>query len=215
MPTPMPVADFDLCFKILLVGTSGAGKSSILSRFAEDIFDEELSQTIGVDFKVKYVKDGEQLVKLMIWDTAGQEKFKTLTSSYYRGAHGVIFVYDVTDRSSFDRLGSWMQEVETFKSYPTVAKMLVGNKVDLIGARERMVSEEDGRSFAEEHGMLWLEASAKTSHGVSQAFAELVTKLLDDKDLVEVAVNAKKPKKDTVDLSGGKKKKSGGGSLCC
>ena len=180
-------ADFDMCFKLLMVGSSGAGKSSIVSRFAEDVFDEELSTTIGVDFKVKYIKENDKTVKLMVWDTAGQEKFKTLTSSYYRGAHGVVFVYDVTDAHSFSRLDSWMEEVETFKSYPDIVKMLVGNKLDLIGERLREVQEEDAREFARSHGMMWIETSAKTKEGVAQAFAEMVSKLLENESLVELA----------------------------
>eukprot|EP01061_Rhynchopus_euleeides_P045588 TRINITY_DN826_c0_g1_i1.p1 TRINITY_DN826_c0_g1~~TRINITY_DN826_c0_g1_i1.p1 ORF type:complete len:213 (+),score=89.99 TRINITY_DN826_c0_g1_i1:113-751(+) len=209
------VTDFDVCFKLLMVGCSGAGKSSLLSRFAEDVFDEELSTTIGVDFKVKYMKEAGKTVKLMIWDTAGQEKFKTLTSSYYRGAHGVVFVYDVTDASSFDRLDSWMEEVETFKSYPDMVKVLVGNKLDLIGSRKREVDEGMAREFARNHGMMWIEASAKTRQGVSQAFAEMVSKLLESESLVEVAVNSKRPTKDTVHLGAKKGNNRSGGSLCC
>ena len=95
---------FDHIFKVLLIGDSGVGKSSILLRFTDDTFEEQMASTIGVDFRVKTVALGGKACKLTIWDTAGQERFRTLTSSYYRGAHGIILVYDVNDRDSFAHL---------------------------------------------------------------------------------------------------------------
>ena len=95
---------YDYLFKLLLIGDSGVGKSSLLLRFSDDTYDTNFNSTIGVDFKIKTVDLDGKVVKLQIWDTAGQERFRTITCSYYRGAHGIIIVYDVTDTESFDNV---------------------------------------------------------------------------------------------------------------
>ena len=119
---------------MLLIGNSGVGKSSLLVRFAEDIFTDNFMPTIGVDFKIKTVDVDSKQIKLQIWDTAGQERFKTITSSYYKGAHGIIVVYDITDRESFSNIQTWMAEVEKHAS-DNISRILVGNKCDLEGQR--------------------------------------------------------------------------------
>jgi len=168
--------------KILIIGESSVGKSSLLMRFVDDKFDPDQPATIGVDFKVKTVNVDGNLVKLAIWDTAGQERFRTLTPSYYRGAQGVICVYDVTRRDTFDRLPNWLTEMQTFTNRTDVVKMLVGNKIDQ-GARQ--VSREDGIAFARRHAMLFIESSAKTREGVQCAFEELVQKIIQTPGLWE------------------------------
>merc|ERR1712023_9359 len=174
--------DFDHLFKLLLVGDSGVGKSSLLLRFAADSF-EDLTPTIGVDFKVKYVSlDGKRL-KLTVWDTAGQERFRTLTSSYYRGAQGIIFAYDVSRRETFESLTDvWMREVDMYSTVSSAVKMVVANKVDLEAQRE--VSYEEGAAFARSNGCLFVETSAKTNIAVGQAFEELCLKILETPDLL-------------------------------
>ena len=119
--------DYEYLFKLLLIGNSGVGKSCILMRYADNSFTENFFNTIGVDFKIKTITLNDQVIKMQIWDTAGQDRFRTLTSSYYRGAHGIIIVYDVTSRDSFDNVRVWMQEIEKFAS-ENVNKLLVGNK---------------------------------------------------------------------------------------
>uniref|UniRef100_A0A915AHM6 small monomeric GTPase n=1 Tax=Parascaris univalens TaxID=6257 RepID=A0A915AHM6_PARUN len=161
--------------KILIIGESGVGKSSLMLRFVDDTFDPEISATIGVDFRVtSRTVDGNR-VKLAIWDTAGQERFRTLTPSYYRGAQGVICVYDVTNRCSFERLDHWMNEVDTYSTKNNAIKMLVGNKIDKTS---RVISREEGLQFAKRHRMLFIEASAKTREGVQCAFEELIEKVI-------------------------------------
>ncbi|XP_027772217.1 ras-related protein RABC1 isoform X2 [Solanum pennellii] len=124
--------EFDYLFKLLLIGDSGVGKSSLLLSFTSDAF-EDLSPTIGVDFKVKHVTLGGKKLKLAIWDTAGQERFRTLTSSYYRGAQGIIMVYDVTRRDTFTNLSDiWAKEIDLYSTNQECIKMLVGNKVDKV-----------------------------------------------------------------------------------
>ncbi|KAL0309655.1 UNVERIFIED_CONTAM: Ras-related protein RABC2a [Sesamum radiatum] len=146
-------SNYDLSFKILLIGDSAVGKSSLLVSFISNVVDD-LSPTIGVDFKIKFLTVGGKRLKLTIWDTAGQERFRTLTSSYYR-------VYDVTRRNSFTNLSDvWAKELELYSTNQDCVKMLVGNKVDRES--ERVVSREEGLALAKELGCLFYECSAKT-----------------------------------------------------
>eukprot|EP00039_Didymoeca_costata_P027563 m.18653 g.18653 ORF g.18653 m.18653 type:complete len:214 (+) comp6375_c0_seq1:181-822(+) len=162
--------------KLLVIGDSGVGKSSLLVRFIEDTFDEDHGPTIGVDFKSKVVDVHGNKVKLTIWDTAGQERFRTLTASYYRGAHGVIFVYDVCDKDTFDHISMWLNELEVYATNQNIVKMLVGNKID---QPNRAVTTQTGMSYARDNEMLFIEASAKDERGVKQAFDEVTQKVLD------------------------------------
>ncbi|XP_057587486.1 ras-related protein Rab-18 isoform X1 [Hippopotamus amphibius kiboko] len=185
--------------KILIIGESGVGKSSLLLRFTDDTFDPELAATIGVDFKVKTISVDGNKAKLAIWiffpsnlledecwgsgeDTAGQERFRTLTPSYYRGAQGVILVYDVTRRDTFVKLDNWLNELETYCTRNDIVNMLVGNKID---KENREVDRNEGLKFARKHSMLFIEASAKTCDGVQCAFEELVEKIIQTPGLWE------------------------------
>jgi Ras-related protein Rab-18 len=163
----------------------------MLLRFTDDSFDEHIQSTIGVDFKVKHIDMSGKRVKLTIWDTAGQERFRTLTSSYYRGAHGVVLVYDVTRTDSFENLEQWLKEVELYSpnNGESVIKLLVGNKVDLDDKIK--VERERADAWARSHGMLFLEASAKTKVGIRQVFMEVVQKILDNPDALANAVPGK------------------------
>ncbi|XP_076837211.1 ras-related protein Rab-18-B [Brachyhypopomus gauderio] len=174
--------------KILIIGESGVGKSSLLLRFTDDTFDPELAATIGVDFKVKTIAVDGNRAKLAIWDTAGQERFRTLTPSYYRGAQGVILVYDVTKRDSFTKLGNWLNELETYCTRNDLVKMLVGNKID---KDNHEVDRNEGLKFARKHSMLFIEASAKTRDGVQCAFEELVEKILQTPGLWESSAHGR------------------------
>ncbi|CAJ0636741.1 5319_t:CDS:2 [Entrophospora sp. SA101] len=146
-------------FKILLIGNSNVGKSSLLLRFTDDTFltHDEVSATIGVDFKVHE-----------IGDTAGQERFRTLTSSYYRGAQGVI-------------LDDWFNELNTYCTSKNIVKMIVGNKIDKENGRA--ISRKEGEAYARKSQTLFIECSAKTKYGVREAFEELVRKIIEDPNL--------------------------------
>ncbi|KAL4379990.1 hypothetical protein GQ457_02G017670 [Hibiscus cannabinus] len=178
----MMETEFDYLFKLLMIGDSGVGKSSLLLSFTAGTFDE-LSPTIGVDFKVKYITAGGKKLKLAIWDTAGQERFRTLTSSYYRGAQGVVLVYDVTRRETFTNLKEvWYKEFELYSTNQDCIRMLVGNKVDKES--QRVVTKKEGIEFAREYGCLFIECSAKTQANVQQCFDELVLKIVDTPSLL-------------------------------
>merc|ERR1719215_815985 len=121
--------------KLLLLGDSAVGKSSLLVRFSEDIFDENFVLTIGVDFKLKQVERNGRLLKIQVWDTAGQERFRTITPAYYRAAMGVVITYDVTDRNTFDHIEFWIQQLSDHGD-ENVQRILVGNKWDLSEKRQ-------------------------------------------------------------------------------
>jgi len=174
---------FDFLFKLLLIGDSNVGKSSILLRFTDDDFEEDHPCTIGVDFKIKMLNLHDQKIGLSIWDTAGQEKFRSLTSSYYRGTQGIILVFDVTERESFQHLDNWLKEIELYSTNENVVKLLVGNKIDMQEKRD--VKKEEAIQFARDRGMIYLECSAKTKFGIQNAFEELVQKILDTPSLYQ------------------------------
>ena len=167
-------------FKILLIGDSSVGKTSILNSFTNGSFDEHTKNTIGVDLKIKHLKVKEKDCRLVIWDSAGQERFRTLTSGFYRGGHGVLMVYDMTCRESFNNLKYWMKEIIQYSTTDPVI-LVVGNKSDLKD--KRTVSIEEGRSYAREQGAMYIETSAKSKDGVQQAFDELIQKIIDIPEL--------------------------------
>ena len=132
--------DFDYLFKIVLIGDSNVGKSQLLSRFSKDAFNLESRATIGVEFATKTMTKNEKQLKVQIWDTAGQEKYRAMASSYYRGASGVLIIFDITKRSSFENVTTWLDEVRN-QSKEGVEAVLIGNKSDL--QNQRTVSQEE------------------------------------------------------------------------
>ncbi|KAF8471915.1 rab protein [Kalaharituber pfeilii] len=172
----------DPTIKILLIGPSSGGKTSLLLRYVDDIFDTESSTaTIGVDFRTKKVSVRGKPYRLLLFDTAGQERFRTLTSSYYRNAQGVIVVYDTSNRDSFLSMSHWFGEVETYAA-PGVIKCLVGSKIDKTASRA--VKPEEGAALAELHGAMFVEVSSKTRENVRRPFVDVVDKVVETPELL-------------------------------
>ena len=180
MSTPQ---DYDYLFKVLLIGNSSVGKSSLLLRFVDNQWNDLFVPTIGVDFKIRTMEIDNKNVKLQIWDTAGQERFKNITASYYRGAHGIFVVYDISDTESFKNINNWLIEIEK-NANKNVYKILVGNKCDLED--KRTVSYQQGKELAETYGMQFIETSAKSNTNVDEAFhllgREVMKMSLNDKE---------------------------------
>ena len=179
--------EYDYLFKYLIIGNSGVGKSCLLIRFTDDKYEEGYVTTIGVDFKIKTLIIEGKSVKLQIWDTAGQERFRNIVSSYYKGAQGIMMVYDITDLESFRYLDSWLKEIEKNAS-KNVYKILVGNKNDL--EKNRKVTFEKGKEFANLHGMKFFETSAKENRNVEEAFKEMTKDIINSFKKVNEKLNS-------------------------
>ena len=195
--------DYDFIFKVLLLGNSDVGKSSLLLRFVDSVWNETFVPTIGVDFKVKTVEIGDKKVKMQIWDTAGQERFRNVISTYFRGGNGLLLIYDITNKDSFKNLESWLIEIEKNAS-ENILKLLIGNKSDLEEDRE--ISKEEGQAFANRNGMQFMETSAKMNTNVDEAFQAL-GKLMIEFNLgknTAMASQNKNDKKKTLSASAGK-----------
>ena len=164
-------------FKYIIIGDTEVGKSSIMLMFTEQHFQQAHDMTIGVEFDSRSVQlsDGAQ-ANLEIWDTAGQESYLSITRSYYRGTDCCLLVYDVTRRESFDHLPRWLNEAKQNASNPNLVLMLVGNKADLEGSRQ--ISRAEGKAFADLHGMLFVELTAKNQNLVESVFVESAQRVL-------------------------------------
>jgi small GTP-binding protein len=196
---PEPKANF----KFIVIGSSGVGKTAILKRLVDDVFTGESQSTIGVEFMATSIDVDGDLIKLQIWDTAGQERFRSIAKAYFRSAIGVILVFDLTDRKSFEELNQWLSDVHALCD-PNAVMTLVGNKSDLSDGRT--ITATEAESFAQLHQLAYLETSAMAGHNVQEAFqrtaATVYRKTLANKDLKSVDNGAK--------LEGG-----GGGGGCC
>ena len=166
--------EYDFIFKVLLLGNSDVGKSSLILRYVDQVWSDTFVPTIGVDFKVKTLEIDNKQIKMQIWDTAGQERFRNVISSYFRGSHGIFLIYDITNRDSFKNLENWLIEIEKNASQ-NVLKILIGNKSDLVDDRE--IKTEEGQAFANRNGMKFIETSAKMNTNVNEAF-ETLAKLM-------------------------------------
>ena len=189
-------------YKVLIVGDANAGKTSILDQFTNNNFDGTYISTIGIDFNVKSVTvDDNKTIKLQIWDTCGQERFKALTRSYYRNADAVIIVYDITSPKSFDNAKQWIRETELFMD-SDVLIVLVGNKSDLYETRK--VQYYDGHKLAQEKHLQFFETSAKYDNNIETLFNFVASKLYHTE-------KEDKQKEESIKL----KKKKSWKSKCC
>lgn len=191
----------DYLIKIIMFGDA-AGKSSIVNRFIDDTFSENIMYTVGVDFRIKTLKIDDKIVKVQIWDTSGQERFRNITVSYYRGANGIIYVYDVLRRESFDHLNNWIKEVELL-SNDNKEELIIGNKTDRC---DRCIMEDEAIVYSKGKDIPYIEVSAKTGHNIDNAFTSLIRRIIPklpektsyDNNIVELIQldmeDAKKPK---------------------
>lgn len=171
---------FDYSLKVVVVGDSGVGKTCFLLRFVRDQYEGETQPTLGVEFLTKVVATETHRIQLQLWDTAGQELFRSVTRGYYRGSAGAIVVFSLTSQDSFASVSQWLQDIKDV-ARADVVTILIGNKSDL--AEERTVTREQAESFAKEHNMEYFETSAKTGEGVIEAVngcVKLIEKKVDE-----------------------------------
>jgi Ras-related protein Rab-8A len=166
-------AKYEFFLKFLILGEAEVGKTSIYTRYFQDTFDEEYKSTIGIDFKIRFVTISSKVIKLQIWDRSGKDSFNAVIKSHYKEVSGILLVYDVTNKDSFDRISDWDQQI-TENAPPGVVKTLVANKIDL---NERVISTEDGQNLANLLGMKYTEVSAKENLNVTETFSNLAKEI--------------------------------------
>eukprot|EP00731_Ephydatia_muelleri_P008604 Em0004g942a len=182
----MSTDEYDILFKVVLVGDGSVGKSCLLSRFTRNEFNLESQSTIGVEFASKCVTIAGKTIKAQVWDTAGQEKhYRALCAAYYRGAVGVIIMYDITSKRSFDSLAVWLQQVKDFAD-PKIVTILIGNKCDL--SHLRTVPKEEAQKFADMNKIYFIETSALNTTNVEEAFLTILTQIYQSKKDAEQPV---------------------------
>lgn len=184
MNDSLDTSKFDLIIKLVVCGNSGVGKTKILNRYLKNTFEVDSKATIGVDFFGEDIKFEDQNIKIQFFDTAGQEKYRSICSSYYKNCNGILLVYDITDRESFEKLNSWLIEIKSnLEKKATI--LLIGNKTDL--EKDRKISKNEGNSFAEENKIFFMETSAKTNDDncVNKAFEILVKEITKDLKVIK------------------------------
>ncbi|ORC88269.1 ras-related protein rab-2a [Trypanosoma theileri] len=186
-------------FKYIIIGDSGVGKSCILLQFTDKRFEPLHDLTIGVEFGARVVTIQQKNIKLQIWDTAGQESFRSITRSYYRGACGALLVYDVTRRETFAHLQTWIEDAKA-NANTAIVIMLIGNKCDLEAKRQ--VSREEGEAFAKKNNLFFMETSAKTAQNIDDAFLKTATVIYENvqNGVVDPAVVSGKPGTATTSM---------------
>ena len=196
--------------KILTLGDSGVGKTSIIQKFINDKFNQSMLSTIGVDFQSKVIIIDNIKVKLKIWDTTGQERFKTLTSQYYNGADGALLIFDVTNKESFERINFWMNELNEKKKLNELGLLLIGNKIDLVN--KRIIDKEEAENFAKNNNLSYYETSALKNININNIIIDIAKQCLNnikrnDENIINNSINEKKM---IIENIGGNKKKK-----CC
>jgi small GTP-binding protein len=162
---------FDFSLKVVVVGDSGVGKTCLLLRYVRDVYDPDTQPTLGVEFMTKIIETERHRIQLQLWDTAGQELFRSVTRGYYRGSAGAFLVFDISNHDSFDHIGRWLHDVKEV-ARSDVVTILLGNKVDLEAQRD--VTREEAEEFARANKMKYFETSAKTGGQIAEAIQSIV-----------------------------------------
>lgn len=182
-------------FKYIFIGNVGCGKTSICEKYCKNTFSDDMSSTIGIEFflKRKKMHNGDMAI-MQMWDTAGHERFRSITRGYYHGSHCVVYVFDLTDRTSFDDLDNWIA-LSKDAIDDDVIRILVGNKKDMIDKRQ--IDNDEANAFATKNGMLYIEASPKTGECINDIFNNTAEKLYNDVKSGKISMN-----RNTVNLRG-------------
>ena len=192
-------SNYDYLLKIFMLGGSSVGKQDFLLKFINEPFTKSHMTTLQIDFKIKIINLENKRIKLQIWDTGGEERFRTLLKTYYKGAQGLILMYDVSDPNTFKYIRDWMKQIEKHGN-KSIKKILVGNNCD---SPDRVISEEEGKKLADEFNLDYFESSTKTNKNVSEVFYYLAKEILKEQGIIK--------DEETIKLGNinGKRKKNG------
>ena len=211
--------NYDLIFKLVLIGDSGVGKTNILSRYINNEFSLATQSTVGVEFGSKIIKKNDKSIKLQIWDTAGQERYKSITNAYYKGSKGAFVVYDISRKVTFEDVDKWIGELKTNGS-EDVLIMLIGNKSDLEDKRE--VQTEEVAKKAEQYKIAFCETSALEGKNIENAFDNLINEITKkvEKEKINEIKNVEESKTITLNTNEEKKieenkKNDNKKKICC
>jgi len=200
-----------LSLKILLIGDSQVGKTSLLLKYTEHIFPEEHIATIGVEYKDRFIIRDNYNIRLQIWDTAGQERFHSITKNIYRNANGVLFVYDITNRESFNNIKNWIRDLQNVGN--DVKAAILGNKLDLES--NRAISHEEIEEISKEHNMPFLETSARENINVNEGFDLIVNELFKDKTQAQIVEMFSRKNRSDLSISTSKSSVKQKKKACC
>ena len=172
--------NYDEKIKIMLLGDSSVGKTSIIKRYCKNQYSNSFISTIGVDFETKYINIDGKIINIQIWDTAGQERYKILAQSYYKNSDGFVIVYDITSRISYDNIHKWIEQIKEYAS-EKIKNIIVANKCDL--ENKRQISKEEGKELAEKYNFKFYETSALNGKNIDKAFDNLAKMIIDSGNL--------------------------------
>ena len=171
---------YDEKIQLIMIGESSVGKTSLINRYTKNIFNTNHLETTGIEFNSREEKINNKIIRVKIWDTAGQEIFHSLTKNFYRKADGIIIVYDVTNKDSFDKIHDWVKSVhDNIDTYREIHMLIVGNKIDLEESRQ--VSKEEGEKICKYFDIPYFEASAKNADGVRNFMMKIINDIVNNK----------------------------------
>lgn len=204
--------EFDYIFKILTLGESEVGKTCILVQYTEGKFMKSHLTTIGIDYKSKIVHRYNKSLKLKIWDTAGQEKFRNITQQYYKNADGILLVFDLESKRTFDKISDWMDQIQHNTTEATIPIILIGNKCD---TKQREVTKEEAESEAQRFNVPYFETSALENINITEAFEKLTEIIIEDKGLKDHLVKKEKEENKNIVLTNNNPTSSKSKRGCC
>ena len=167
----------EIQMKFLLIGEQAVGKSSLINQYIEGKFEENLLCAAGLDLKKKVIQINQKTIKLLIYDSAGHERFRTLSKNQINSSKGILIVYDVTEKESFEALNFWMKSFKENRNKDAIC-LIIGNKIDL--KEKRVIGYDEGKNFAEKYGVKFIETSAKSAEGVNEAFYSVAKEIYDN-----------------------------------
>lgn len=188
----------DYIFKLLCLGESGVGKTCVILRYSDNIFTSHKMSTVGIDFRIKVIEYKTKQIKLIIWDTAGQERFRNITNQYYNGADGIILIYDVTNRDSFNNVTYWMNQITSKSDKTKIGLILVGNKID--NEKSRVITKEEGEIIGKNNEIDFMEISAFTNYNIDECFDCVIEQIFKKKGIV-IEQNKKEENRNNIKLN--------------